>query len=324
MNPIAIFAVLFLALWAPSSQAQKTLLLGHGSAEESPRHLTAVRFAQQVALLSKGALKITIFPSAKAGDDAEMVAALREGRLDISANSTGALSAVVPEYSAFGLPYLFHSLIGAWNVLEGPVGADLAQLSARQGLLVLSYWDNGFRQMTNSKRPLFGPAELKGLKIRTPPDPMTIDFLKALGAQPVSMKFSKLHEALKTGEVDGQENPLSNIYTGKLYEVQRYLTFTSHMYTMTPFVISKIAWDRLDDKERGVLRAATQEATHYHRELMLKEDERQVFKLKATGIVMNYTDSAAFLPAAESVKEKWSHGEIGDFVKKVIAAAKQQ
>lgn len=324
MKSLLFLTLSALTFWAPLSHAQKTFVFGHGSPEDSPRHLSAVRFAERVAAHSGGALQVSVLPNAKAGDDAAMVAALVKGSLDLSANSQGAMSAVVPEYAAIGLPYLFSSLIRAWDTLEGPVGKELAQLSAQKGLIVLGYWDNGFRHMTNSKKPIFAVADLKGMKIRTPPDPVAMDLIRALGAQPVSMKFSELPKALRSGEVDGQENPLSNIYTSKMYEVQRYLTLTGHMYSVTPFVASKVVWDKLSDKDRSILRVSAREATDYHREIALKEEDRQLYKLKATGIAINYANPTEFAKAAEVVNTKWSNGEIGDFARKLIAAARQR
>ena len=204
-----------------------------------------VKFAEVVKAKSNGRIEVQVAPSAQLGDDAAMVTALRTGALDISANSQGALANAVPEYAAFGMPFLFADLPQAWKLLDGPLGKELAEKSADKGMVVLGYWDNGIRHMTNSKRPITKPEDLKGLKMRTPPDAMTVDIMQALGAEAQQIKFAELYVALQQGVVDGQENPLVNIYASKLYEVQKYLSLTGHKYEMTPFLMSKRSWDRL-------------------------------------------------------------------------------
>ena len=129
----------------------------------------------------------------------------------------------VPEYAAFGMPFLFSTPAQALKVLDGPLGKELADKSAEKGLVVLGYWDNGIRQMTNSKRPITKVEDMKGLKMRTPPDAMLVDIMQALGAEAQQIKFAELYVALQQGVVDGQENPLVNIHASKLYEVQKYI-----------------------------------------------------------------------------------------------------
>jgi len=126
----------------------------------------------------------------------------------------------------------------------------LHQEFASQGLVVLGYWDNGIRHMSNNKRPLLKPDDLKGLKMRTPPDTVTVDIMQSLGAEAQQIKFSELYVALQQGVVDGQENPLVNVQAGKLYEVQKYISLTGHKYELTPFLIGKRAWDRLSDADK--------------------------------------------------------------------------
>ena len=172
-------------------------------------------FAERVKAKTNGRIEIQVAHSAQLGDDAAMITALRSGTLDMSANSQGAIANVVPEYAAIGLPFLFSDVQKAWQLLDGPVGEELTKRTAAKGMVVLGYWDNGIRHITNSKRAIKAPADLKGLKIRTPPDTMTVDIMQALGADTQQIKFAELYVALQQGVVDGQENPLANIAVGQ-------------------------------------------------------------------------------------------------------------
>jgi tripartite ATP-independent transporter DctP family solute receptor len=292
-----------------SAQAVK-LTLGHGNPVGSPRHTAAVKFADVVKARSAGRIEVTVAPSSQMGDDAAMVTALRTGALDMSANSQGAVANTVPEYAAFGMPFLFADLPQAWKIMDGPVGKELADKSAEKGLVVLGYWDNGIRHMSNSKRPLLTPEDLKGLKMRTPPDSVTVDIMQSLGAEAQQIKFSELYVALQQGVVDGQENPLTNIASAKLNEVQKYISLTGHKYEMTPFLMSKRSWDRLSEADRKAVQEAAREATDLQRKLSKESDDVLVTELKAKGVRIDSVNKDAFQKATAPV------------VKKVVAASR--
>jgi tripartite ATP-independent transporter DctP family solute receptor len=305
-----------------SAQAQTKLTLGHGAAPGNPRHEAAVRFAEVVKAKSNGRIDVQVAPSAQLGDDAAMVTALRTGALDLSANSQGAVANAVPEYAAFGMPFLFTSAADAFKVLDGPLGKELADKSADKGLIVLGYWDNGIRHMTNSKRPIAKVEDMKGLKMRTPPDAVLVDIMQSLGAEAQQIKFAELYVALQQGVVDGQENPLMNIHASKLYEVQKHLALTSHMFQMTPFVMSKRSWDRLPAADRKIVQEAAADATALQRKLSQESDDKLLADLKAKGVQVTTVDKAAFEKATAAVNDKWLASPIGAYVKKVVAAAR--
>jgi tripartite ATP-independent transporter DctP family solute receptor len=318
---IALAACAVFGATAAQAQAVK-LSLGHGAAPGNPRHEASVKFAEVVKAKSAGRIEVQVSPSAQLGDDAAMVTALRTGAIDFSANSQGAVAGVVPEYAAFGMPFLFANLPQAWKVLDGPVGQELAQKSAEKGLVVLGYWDNGVRHMSNSKRPLLKPEDLKGLKMRTPPDAVTVDIMQSLGAEAQQIKFAELYVALQQGVVDGQENPLMNIHASKLYEVQKFISLTGHKYEMTPFLMSKRSWDKLSDADKKAVQEAATEATALQRKLSQESDEKLVADLKAKGVRVDVADKAAFEKATGTVDDKWMASPIGPFVKKVITTAR--
>ena len=308
---------------AAQAQAVK-LTLGHGAAPGNPRHEAAVKFAEVLEAKTGGRIEVQVAPSAQLGDDAAMVTALRTGALDMSANSQGAVANAVPEYAAFGMPFLFSGAAQAFKVLDGPLGKELGDKSAAKGLVVLGYWDNGIRHMTNSKRPITTVEDMKGLKMRTPPDTVLVDIMQSLGAEAQQIKFAELYVALQQGVVDGQENPLMNIHASKLYEVQKHLALTSHMFQMTPLLMSKRTWDRLSEADRQAVTEAAAQATALQRKLSQESDDKLLSELEAKGVQVTTVDKAAFEKATAAVDQKWLATPIGPYLKKVIAAARAQ
>lgn len=304
------------------AQSAVKLTLGHGAAPGNPRHEASVKFADVVKAKTNGRIEVQVAPSAQLGDDAAMVTALRTGAIDMTANSQGAVANAVPEYAAFGMPFMFSNPAQAFKVLDGALGKELADKSAEKGMIVLGYWDNGIRQMTNSKRPINKVEDMKGLKMRTPPDATLVDIMQALGAEAQQIKFAELYVALQQGVVDGQENPLVNIHSSKLYEVQKYLAMTNHQFQMTPFLMSKRTWDKLSEADRKVVQEAAAEATALQRKLSQEADDKLLADLKTKGVQVTVVDKTAFAKATAKVDEKWLATPIAPYLKKVIAATR--
>ncbi len=319
---VLVATLLSATAFAAFAQSAVKLTLGHGAAPGNPRHEASVKFAEVVKAKTNGRIDIQVAHSAQLGDDAAMVTAIRTGALDITANSQGAVAAAVPEYAAYGMPFMFSTPAQALKVLDGPLGKELADKSAEKGMVVLGYWDNGIRHMTNSKRPITKVEDMKGLKMRTPPDAVLVDIMQALSADPQQIKFAELYVALQQGVVDGQENPLVNIHASKLYEVQKHLALTSHMFQMTPLLISKRTWDRLSEADRKVMQEAATEATALQRKLSQEADDKLLADLKAKGVQVTTVDKAAFAKATSKVDEKWLATPIAPYLKKVIAASR--
>lgn len=321
MRPLVLIIGLCAAT-AAFAQGGIRLTLGHGSSIDHPRHLAALHFAERVAHYSEGRIEVQIFPAASMGDDAAMVRGLLDGTLDISANSQGAVSKVVPEYAAIGMPFLFPSPEAAWKVLDGHAGKVLAERSAAQGLKLLGYWDNGIRHLTNDVRPVRTPEDVRGLRIRTPPDPASVDLIKALGGVPRQIRWSDVYSALQRKVVDGQENPLVNILTGKLHQVQRFLSLTGHKYEVTPFVMARARWDALSEADRSAILSAAGEATTLQRSLARKEDSEAMAELRRMGMQIEAPDVAAFEIACRPVYDKWLASPVGDFLRVLMAATR--
>jgi tripartite ATP-independent transporter DctP family solute receptor len=301
--------------------AATTLTLGHGAAPGNPRSVAAEAFAKLVGEKTEGRVTVNIAGSEQLGNDAAMLTSLRMGALDITANSQGAASGLVPEVATLGLPFLFADSAAAFRVLDGPIGAELGEKFVAVGMTPLGWWDNGIRHITNSKRPINTPADLQGLTIRTPADPMTIDIFQTLGASTEQIAFSELYVALQQGVVDGQENPLANIASSKLYEVNKYISLTGHKWECNPLLMSQIALGRLGADLEPV-QAAAKEAGDLQRKLAQEAAAKHLAEFRANPeLAVNEVDRAAFEAATAPVVEKWS-ADYGDFVTQLVSAAK--
>ena len=304
------------------AQGQVRITLGHGAAPGNPRSLAADRLAALLRERSEGRIEMRVAGSTQLGDDAAMLTALRTGTLDMSVNSQGASSAVLPELAALGLPFLFATPAAAYKVADGATGEELAKRLEGVGLIALGFWDNGIRHTTNSKRAITQPEDLKDFNIRTPADPMTIDIVQSLGAATQQINFGELYVALQQCVVDGQENPLANIESSKLHEVNRYVSLTGHKWECNPVLVSRIAWGRLKPEDRKLLAEAAREAGTWQRGLSQEIDAKLLVDFCANpAVAVNAVEQAPFRAATAAVAERWEAKPFGDFVKRLRAAA---
>ena len=300
------------------AQAPIKLSLGHNSPPSSPKGLGASKFAELVGAKSNGRITVQVSPSEQLGNENSQMGALRVGSQDIGSLGQGAMLSIVPEVAVLGLPFLYSTFPKAWEALDGPIGQELARKMDDKGLVFLGWWCNGIRQTSNSKRPITRPEDLKGLKIRTPLDPTTVDTFAAMGASPQQISYGELYMALQQGVVDGQENPLANIYTAKLYEVQKFISFTNHKYEPTGLIMSSASWKRLKPADHEILRAAAKEATDYQRKASFDSEQKflEEFK-KMPSVALNEVDLEPFRKATEGVWDSWEKKPVGEFVKRL-------
>lgn len=304
------------------ARAATTLTLGHGAAPGNPRTVAAAAFAEMVGERTGGEVVVNIAGSEQLGSDVSMLTSMRTGALDLTANSQGAASGLVPEIAALGLPFIFQDAAQANEVLQGPLGATLAEKFTAVGLIPLDWWDNGIRHVTNSKTSIEAPADLAGMKIRTPADPVTVDIFQALGAATQQLPFGELYIALQQGVVDGQENPLANIASAKLFEVNRFISLTGHQWQSTPFLMSQFAQGKVTPEQLEIIKAAAKEAGDLQRKLMAESDVALLAEFKANAdLVVNEPDRAPFREATAAVIEKYRNESYGAFVDQVLAAA---
>ncbi|SEN76587.1 TRAP transporter substrate-binding protein [Lihuaxuella thermophila] len=260
---------------------------GIGLNEDHPQAQGLRKFKEIVDAKSNGKLKVQPYYSAQLGDDLKMTEALKAGLQEITIPSTSPLVGTVKEFGIFDFPYLFNDPKEADAILDGPVGKKILDKLPEHGLIGLGYWENGFRNLTNSKHPVAQAADFRGLKIRTLQTKVHIDVFKALGANPTPMPFSEVFSALESKTVDGQENPLPTIESNKFNEVQPYLSLTEHVYTPFVFLVSKKFWDRLSEEEKKILQEAAVEAGKFQREANRAQVEKSLANLKAKGMKVN-------------------------------------
>src|SRR5512139_1991698 len=265
---IAILIVLFVPniTWVDlgiSQEKQVILKLGHAVAPEHPYHLGAVRYSDLVAQRTKNKVKIDVYPSTQLGNERDMVEGLQLGTIDLVVTSTGPLGGFVPRMFVVDLPFLFRDRAHAYQVLDGPIGRELLNAFSAKGMKGLAFWENGFRQITNSVRPIEKPEDLKGIKIRTMENKVHLSAFRAFGASPTPMAWSEVYTALQQGTIDGQDNPIAIVYTSKLSEVQKYLALTGHFYSPALLLMSVKAYNSLpEDARKIVLDTATECATY--------------------------------------------------------------
>ena len=230
------------------------------------------------------------------------------------------------EFAVLDFPYLFSTAAEADAVVDGPVGQKLFDKLPEKGLVGLAYWDLGFRDMNNEKRPIATAADLEGLKMRVIPTPIYIEFMNALGANAVPMPFTETYTALETGAIDGMTNPLLNITDMKFYEVTKYLTLTNHMYNIQAVIMSKKIWDSMSEDEKKIMREAAAEATTYQRQVTREANAKALEQLKEEGMEVSELppeELAKMKEKAKPVIEKFTADVGPEFVAEVYAAVEQ-
>ena len=271
---------------ATTQTAARTLRLGIGLAPESPQGKAVVEFAARVARYTQGALRVELQASGKAGNDVTMVKALQQGTLEMTAPDSSTLATLEKTFSAINYPFTFLSESEADAILDGDWGQRLLDRLPQHGLIGLSYWENGFRQMTNSRKPLSTAADFEGVRMRTMQNPMLVDSFNRLGFAAVPMPFTQVYDALKTQAVDGQENPLPTILTSRFYEVQKYLTLSRHVYSAHVLLVSQKIWNELTPDQQAALKKAAIESRAFERRLSRDGSEQALVELKSKGMVV--------------------------------------
>lgn len=255
-------------------QAKTVLKVGHVVATTNAANLAAERMAEVLREKSGGDLELHIFPNSQLGGERELVESIQLGNLDVGIITTGVVGAFEPKFFALDTPFLFKDRPTAYRVLDGAVGDALLASLDGIGIKGLGWWENGFRHVTNSKRPIQSVDDLKGLKLRTMENEIHIAMWKSLGANPAPLAFGELFTALQQGTFDGQENPIDLFHDMKFQEVQKYMTLTGHIYAPYVVMANPEVWASLSDKQREAFMAALKEGTQYERELKQIADQK--------------------------------------------------
>lgn len=294
----ALLATLVGAALLPLANAQaadikeRTLKFASAQAADHPFSKGGQKFAELVTAKSGGKMKAKLFAGGTLGGDAQVISSLQGGTVDATFVSPGLLSTMVKDFGIFYMPMAFSDVREADQVVDGPFGRKLLDKLPEKGLVGLAYWENGFRSITNSKRPITKWEDLQGLKMRSIQIPIFLDIYKAVDANPVPLAFTELYAALESKAVDGQDNPLPTIETGRFYEVQKYLSLTRIVYDPLVVLFSKKTWDKLSVDEQKVLTEAAREATAYQRQVNREAEASMVKNVTAKGMVVNELSAA--------------------------------
>ncbi|QCB47630.1 DctP family TRAP transporter solute-binding subunit [Hydrogenophaga sp. PAMC20947] len=307
MKPLALAAVLAAA--ATGVQAQTILKIGYATSATSHYGVGTTVFCDEMEKGTQGRYKCQQFPSSALGGEREQIEAVQLGTQDLVNTSTGPLGNFVPEVKIVDIPFLFRDYDHARKVMDGPIGQDLQKKMAARGLINLAWTENGFRHMTNSKRPIHSASDAAGLKMRTMENKVHMDGYKTFGILPTPMAFPELFTALQQGTVDGQENPIPVILASKFSQVQKYLSLTGHVYSPAALILSPAVWNKLSDADKKVFTEAAKKGAAAQRKKVNDDEDTGIALLEKDGMVVDKkVDGASFRKAvapayAEFAKE---------------------
>ncbi len=282
--------------------AQTTMRISISVAQNSHQGVGIDVLAREVEKRTNGRYKIQTFYSGSLGGERESIEAVQLGTQELTFSSTGPVPNFVPEARILDIPFLFRDKAHARAVLDGPIGQELLAKFESKGFKALAWGENGVRHMTNSKRAVNAPADLKGLKMRTMENPVHVAAYKGFGIVTTPMAFPEVFTALQQGTVDGQENPLSVIMAAKFEQVQKHLSLTGHVYSPAIFLMSKAAFDKLGAADKTAFLEAAKEAVKANRARVDEDDARGVAELRSKGMnVVENVDKSKFVAALTPV-----------------------
>jgi tripartite ATP-independent transporter DctP family solute receptor len=301
-----VAAVFVAALGSAATAQDKTIKFATQNPKGHPIVMGMEKFAEIVQAKSGGKIKVNLFPGGTLGSDQANVSAIQGGTLEMASMNSGIFASQVKEFAIYDFPFLFASEKEAEVIIDGPIGKKLHDKLQEKGIVGLAYFELGFRTITNSKRPIVKADDLDGLKLRVIPNPINVDWVKALGANPTPLPFPEVYGALEQKAIDGQENPVTVINANKFFEVQKHVVLSNHQYNPQSVVISKKFWDGLDANQKKILSDAAQEAAKFQRQQARGQVSSALDNMKKNG--MQVTE----LSAAEL-------GRLRDKVRPVVA-----
>ncbi len=298
-------AVALALLWsAGGAAAQTEIKFGHVGAPGSLFDQSTDEFAKRVNAKLGDKAKVVIFGSSQLGSDTELLKKLKLGTVDLALPST-VMTSVADEFGVFEMPYLVQNRAHAARINKEIVKPSLGPLAEKEGYKILAVWENGFRHITNNKRPIVKPQDLQGIKLRVPGGVWRVKMFQAYGANPSPMEFKEVFVALQTGVMDGQENPLAQIYPARFQEVQKYLSLTGHVYSPA-YVTAGASWSRLPADVRKIVEDALNESEPLNLSLAERLDNDLLNKMKQSGIAVNEADKNAFIAASKAIYEEFA------------------
>ncbi len=302
----------------------ETLKFAHTMSISDTMHQGVLKFAELVKSKSNGQLEIAVYPAGQLGNDSQILQGVRMGSIDIAMTGNPFHTTFEPSLNVLDLPFLFKDFSHAYRVFDGPIGKELLSRLEKHNMKGLGFMEIGFRNLTNSKRPVKEASDMSGLKIRVTPNPAHVAAFKLLGAIPTPMPFTEVYMALKTGAVDGQENPTTLIHGQKFYEVQKYMSITMHAYTVSEVSMNLKKFQLLSPAHQKILLEALQEAAIYHRKLNRDLEGKLLKEMEEKGLqVVKEPNRESFAKlVSKPVQEEYAAKYGWDIVNKIIAAGK--
>lgn len=303
--------------------AQVEIKLGHVGEPGSLFQISADEYAKRVNAKLEGKAKVLVFGSSQLGGDKEMVQKLKLGTIDMALPST-VMTSEVDLFGIFEMPYIVKDRAHMSRIEKDVFWPSIAPETEKKGLKVIAVWENGYRHITNNKKPIKTPDDLKGIKLRVPEGKWRVKMFQDYGANPSPMKFSELFTALQTGVMDGQENPFTQIYSAKLHEVQKFLSLSGHVYTPAYLTVGSRRYNTLPADVRKVLEDTARETQAYVYDAASKAETELLAKLKQSGIQVNEVDKDAFIAASKGIYEEFGKDVAGakPLIDKAVALGK--
>jgi len=305
MRVVSMLLAGALAFVGVKAGAQQEIIFGISAKPGSLQQLTAAEFTRRANERLAGKAEVKLFDSAQIGKDKELMQKLKLGTVHIALPSS-IMSSVADEFGLFDMPFLVQDRAHLGRIEEALFWSDIAPAAEAKGYEVLAVWENGVRHITNNARPIMTPADLDGVKLRTPKSKWRVIMFKSWGANPTPMAFSEVFVALQTGVIDGQENPYTNIWSAKFAEVQKYLSVTGHVYSPAYPTAGKAASEKLPADVQEVLRSTAREMAEWARVEGAAADDDLKSKLAGAGMEVNVADRAAFVEASRPIYEQFA------------------
>jgi len=317
---LTIAALVAVLAVPPSGMAGEKVALRVASVSgPQHHHNVALRwYAERVAKASDGRLELKVLDGSQLGGERDYIEGMILGSIDMAQVSTGPIAGFIPEFDLFSLPYLFRNTDHFVKVVNGPVGAKYFELLEKRGMKGLCWFDNGYRSVFNSKRPIRTPEDMKGLKIRVMESPIMVDTINAMGGSATPMAYGELYTSLQQGVLSGAENAPGNVFNDKFYEVTKFYSLTNHFRPPGVLAISLKAWNRLSKADQALLQDEAKALQGYEVELTQKVEKDSIEQLKAKGMQVNEVDFEAFQKAVKPVQEKFSARFGPELVKQVL------
>lgn len=317
---VMVCGILLFGLTGRLEAKTMTLKLAHMVSPSAHYHVGSVELARLIQERTKAAVKIDIYPAGQLGKgERELVEGLQIGTIDLVVTSTGPMGGFVPQMLVVDLPFLFRDNSHVDKVLDGPIGEWLLKELEKVGIKGIAFWENGFRNLTNNKRPVNRPEDVRGLKLRTMENEVHMEAFRNLGADPTPMAWGEVYTALQQGVIDGQENPIGIIRTHKIYEVNRHLALTGHVYSPALLLMNEKKFKGLSPEFQKIFMETGREAARYERKFNRDSEAKWLEELRGFGMQITIPDKTAFQKATEPTYKKYESRFGKDLIDRIIA-----